>query len=69
MRLRRVRRGIVSRVRMEARTKNYGRKIGAMMGTLGVMIIGVYMTTKGWIHCRRVGIYGGFRGDGGRNYR
>jgi len=69
MRLRGVRRGMVNGVRIEARTKSLRRKIRATMRILGVTITGIYITTKRWIHCRRVGMYGGFRGDRGGNYR
>jgi len=69
MGLRGVRRGMVNGVRIDVRTKSLRRKIRAIMGILGVTIIGIYITTKGWIHCRRVGMYGGFRGDRGGNYR
>jgi len=69
MRLRRVRGGMVNGVRMEVGMKSNRRRIRATMRILGVTITRIYITTKGWIHCRRVGVYGGFRGDRGGNYR
>jgi len=69
MRLRGVRRGMVNGIRIEVRTKNLRRKAGATIRILGVTITGIYITTKGWIHCGRVGMYGRFRGDRGGNYR
>jgi len=60
---------MVNGVRIEKRAKNNREKVRATMRILGVMMTGIYMTTKGWIHCRRVGMYGGFRGDRRGNYR
>jgi len=60
---------MVNGVRIEMRMKNNRRRTRVTMRILGVTIIGIYITTKGWIHCRRVGMYGGFRGDRGGNYR
>jgi len=69
IRLRRVGGGMVNGIRIEVRTKTHRGKIREIMGILRVIIIGIYMTIKGWIHCRRVGTYRGFRGDRRRNYR
>jgi len=60
---------MVNGVRIEVGRKNHRRKIRTTMRILRVIITRIYITTKGWIHCRRVGVYGGFRGDRGGNYR
>lgn len=46
IRLRRVGRGIVRRVRVELREKKRVRKMGTIMGVLGVSIIRIYMIAK-----------------------
>lgn len=67
--LRRVRGRIVRRIRLKIREKKVRRRTRIAMGVMRVTVIRMYMTIKRWIHCGRVGMYGGFRGERGGKYR